>query len=88
MDINSLTSGPPYNYFSEEAIVMTRPLQTNLSFCLIRTGNGSDRVPFISTLELRPLPGTMYLGNYDTPSVFFLDMLRRYNFGDSTTEIR
>lgn len=76
----------PFGYVSQEAIVMTT--RTTLSVCLIRTSDGIGGVPFINTLELRPLNSSMYLGHYATPSQFFLNNVARRDFGQPSKETR
>lgn len=54
-------------YEWRDAIVMTK--KSSLSVGLIRTSNNITSVPFINSLDLRPLPNNLtYLGRYITPS--------------------
>lgn len=53
-------------------------LTDTLQVCLVNTGNGS---PFISVLELRPLPNSSYVTRSES-----LQLYQRLDFGSSTNQ--
>ncbi|MQL76918.1 hypothetical protein Taro_009328, partial [Colocasia esculenta] len=67
--------------FFEEIITVTPRNSNSLSVCLVNMGRGT---PFISALELRPLPNSMYLLVNQSQSLVFT---YRRNYG-ATSELR
>ncbi|XP_078153184.1 putative LRR receptor-like serine/threonine-protein kinase At1g51880 [Carex rostrata] len=70
---------PGYWYYEEIVAVATA---NYIHACLVNTGHGN---PFISTLELRPLPSTLYSFAWDTQ---FIKLYARKDVGSDNSVVR
>ncbi|KAK1290203.1 putative LRR receptor-like serine/threonine-protein kinase [Acorus calamus] len=71
---STVTINYPTETYVEEMIIRATSTSINVCLCCASTG-----YPFISTLELRPLNGSMYATDFEEE--FFLSVAARVNFG-------